>query len=203
LINILPPDKTVTVAERFSEEFLGLRALQDYRTINLWEVEAEDIFERSLTSLMPFVPILKNGGQEGVVRRAAKALQQNKNLDELQSLLGFFASFVLDTRLVAEILRWDMTVLRESPWYEEILREGKALGTQEGMEEGLQQGLQQGRQQEGVALVLRLLNKRIGSIPLDLQSQIQQLSLSELEALGEALLDFTQIVDLEQWLQSR
>jgi predicted transposase YdaD len=96
-----------------------------------------------------------------------------------------------------------MTVLRESPWYEEILREGKALGTQEGMEEGLQQGLQQGRQQEGVALVLRLLNKRIGSIPLDLQSQIQQLSLSELEALGEALLDFTQIVDLEQWLQSR
>jgi predicted transposase YdaD len=101
LINILPPDKTVTVAERFSEEFLGLRALQDYRTINLWEVEAEDIFERSLTSLMPFVPILKNGGQEGVVRRAAKALQQNKNLDELQSLLVFLPvlCWILDSLL--------------------------------------------------------------------------------------------------------
>jgi predicted transposase YdaD len=88
-----------------------------------------------------------------------------------------------------------MTVLRESPWYEEILKEGKTLGAQEGIEEG--------RQQEGMALVLRQLNKRIGSVPLNLQNQIEQLSLSELEALGEALLDFTQIADLEQWLQAR
>jgi predicted transposase YdaD len=33
-------------------------------------------------------------------------------------------------------MRWDMTVLRESPWYEEILKEG--------LEKGEQQGLQQG-----------------------------------------------------------
>ncbi len=34
-------------------------------------------------------------------------------------------------------MRWDMAVLRESPWYLEIL--------QKGVEQGLQQGLQQGR----------------------------------------------------------
>jgi predicted transposase YdaD len=27
---------------------------------------------------------------------------------------------MLDSELVAQIMRWDMTVLRESPWYQEI-----------------------------------------------------------------------------------
>jgi predicted transposase YdaD len=45
-----------------------------------------------------------------------------------------------------------VTVLRESPWYQEILKEGLAKGEQ--------QGLQQGE----ASLVLRLLSKRFGTI---------------------------------------
>ncbi len=122
-------------------------------------------------------------------------LQQDPKLNELESLLAFFASFVLDTKLVADILRWDMTVLRESPWYQEILKEG--------LKQGEQQGRQEGRQEEGISLILRQLNKRLGTIPTDLEPQIRTLSLTELESLGEALLDFAQPTDLEQWLRSR
>jgi predicted transposase YdaD len=32
-----------------------------------------------------------------------------------------------------------MTVLRESPWYQEILSEGKTLGLERGLEQGLEQ----------------------------------------------------------------
>ena len=66
----------------------------------------------------------------------------------------------------------------------------------EGKEEGLQQGLQQGES----ALILRLLKRRIGSVDEALATQIQGLAIEQLEALGEALLDFTESNDLVLWL---
>ena len=68
---------------------------------------------------------------------------------------------------------------------------------------GLQRGLLEGKQQEGVSLVLRLLNRRIGSIPSNLESQIRKLSVEQLEDLGEALLDFSSEQDLIGWLAGR
>jgi Domain of unknown function (DUF4351) len=52
-------------------------------------------------------------------------------------------------------------------------------------------------------LVLRLLNRLFGEIPLDLKLQVQDLSLAQVESLGEALLDFSTLDDLAEWLQSR
>lgn len=60
---------------------------------------------------------------------------------------------------------------------------------------------QQTEQTAEARLVLRLLNRRIGEISSTLQSQIQALSLDQLEALGEALLDFSELADLVCWLQ--
>jgi predicted transposase YdaD len=183
LVNILPPPSTVVVSNCFESNFLGLQARQDYCVINLWEVEAETVFEQSLDTLLPFVPILKDGGNQQTVRRALVQLQRNEELVELESLLGFFASFVLDTELVRQIMRWDMTVLRESPWYQEIRQEGRQEGEQ--------------------SLILRLLTRRIGEVTPERQSQIQALSLPQLEALGEALLDFSEPADLDEWLRSQ
>ena len=170
---------------RFESDFLGLQARQDYCVINLWEVDAEIVFERSLDTLLPFVPILKEGGNQQTVRRALVQLQQNEELVELESLLGFFASFVLDTELVRQIMRWDMTVLRESPWYQEIQQEG----------------WQGGKLEEAQSLILRQLIRRIGDVSSESRSQIQSLSLEQIEALGEALLDFTESADLVTWLK--
>lgn len=86
-----------------------------------------------------------------------------------------------------------MAVLRESPWYQEILREGQ--------QQGQQQGRQQGRQEGELALIIRLLNRRIGSVEPQMQERLQGLSIDWLEELGEALLDFERSADLEAWLQ--
>jgi predicted transposase YdaD len=193
LVNILPPSSTVVVSNCFESNFLGLQARQDYCVINLWEVEAETVFEQSLDTLLPFVPILKDGGNQQTVRRALVQLQQNEELVELESLLGFFASFVLDTELVGQIMRWDMTVLRESPWYQEILAEGEQRGRTEGRIEG--------RKEEGQSLILRQLNRRFGTLPANIEAQVQALDLPQIEALGEVLLDFAQLSDLSNWLQ--
>jgi predicted transposase YdaD len=67
---------------------------------------------------------------------------------------------------------------------------------------GMQQGAQQGAQQEAGLLILRLLNRRVGKISDDLETQISALPLGELENLGDALLDFTSLSDLQLWLRS-
>jgi predicted transposase YdaD len=67
----------------------------------------------------------------------------------------------------------------------------------------IEEGLQQGRQEEAVALIMRLLPRRIGTVEPDLQVRIRQLSLIQLENLAEALLDFSQPADLVNWLDSQ
>lgn len=70
------------------------------------------------------------------------------------------------------------------------------------MEKGIQQGIQQGIQREA-SLVLRQLNRRCGSLSPELQQRIQQLSVEQLEELGEELLDFTSVDNLTNWLHNQ
>ena len=71
--------------------------------------------------------------------------------------------------------------MRESPIYQEIIREGVQRGKQD--------------------TVIRLLTCRIGTVPTQLQAQVQSLSIEQLDELGEALLDFASVADLTAWLQ--
>lgn len=49
-------------------------------------------------------------------------------------------------------------------------------------------------------MILRQLNRRLGSVPDRVSAQIQQLTVPQLEDFGEALLDLTNLVDVEMWL---
>ena len=62
----------------------------------------------------------------------------------------------------------------------------------------LQKGLQQGE----LAVVVRQLTRRIGTVPSEVRSQIQALPLPQLENLAEDLLDFTNLSDLVTWLEA-
>ncbi|MEH2349345.1 MAG: Rpn family recombination-promoting nuclease/putative transposase [Nostoc sp.] len=81
------------------------------------------------------------------------------------------------------------------------LQEPRAIleAKQEGREEGKVVGREEGER----TIVLRLLNRRVGHIPDALLSQIQGLSVEQLEALGDALLDFSTLADLQRWLQGQ
>jgi predicted transposase YdaD len=86
--------------------------------------------------------------------------------------------------LIQQIFREGM--MRESVIYQEILEEGR----------------QQGRQQGERSLILCLLKRQVGELPETLRSRIDTLSLEQLESLGEALLDFATIANLEAWFES-
>jgi predicted transposase YdaD len=89
--------------------------------------------------------------------------------------------------------------MRESVIYQEILQEG----LQQGLQEGLQQGKRQGMREGEANLIWRILKRRIGEVPTELEVQVKELPLSQLEELGEALLDFSTLADVVNWLRSQ
>jgi hypothetical protein len=71
---------------------------------------------------------------------------------------------------------------------------------QDWIEEGRLEGEARGRAAEAAAVALRLLNRRCGPLSEATTSRIQALPLEQLEALTEALLDFSGPADLAAWL---
>ena len=59
--------------------------------------------------------------------------------------------------------------------------------------------MERGEQQ----LIIRQLNRRIGEIESSFIETIRTLTIDQLELLGEALLDFSSVTDLEQWLENK
>lgn len=84
-------------------------------------------------------------------------------------------------------------IMRLAPLYQQ----DKERFVQQGLQQGLQKGLQQQKR-----LIICLLNRCIGEIDSSLIQQIQELSVEEIEQLGDALLDFSSVKDLETWLKS-
>ncbi len=152
----------------------------------MWEVDAEIVFQQPLPSLLPFVPILRGGGEPAVVQRAVQLLRADTELYELEPLLAFFASFVLDVPIVQQIMRWDMAILRESPWYQEILTEGEKIGIQEGIQQGARRQL------------VRVLQRRFGEIPQDVQTRFEGKSVEQLDSLMDAAIT---VASLEEFIE--
>jgi predicted transposase YdaD len=182
LINILKTGDA-EIPTRFESNLAGLEVRQDYRVINLWEVDVKIALEQPLPSLLPFVPILKGGEDESIIREALRLLQADEQLNQLETVLAFFATFVLDSSLVQEIMRWDMTVLRESPWYEEILQRGK--------------------REERLSNIELSLEVKFGNEGLKLMPKISQISdLETLKTIQRSILTVESLEELKHILQN-
>ena len=72
-----------------------------------------------------------------------------------------------------------------------VYREAKLEGKAEGLEIG---------QQQEKALVIKQLNRKLGNLSPQVQARVLALEIERVESLGEALLDFTAMADLEAWL---
>ncbi len=57
----------------------------------------------------------------------------------------------------------------------------------------------EGRTEEGQSLILKILTRKLGNISPEVRSRVNILTIEQLESLGEDLLDFTSMADLEAW----
>ena len=66
-----------------------------------------------------------------------------------------------------------------------------------------QEARDDGRAEEAQTLILRQLERRFGAIALETSARVRALPLEQVEALGEALLDFSDRADLDEWLDAK
>ncbi|MEH2320243.1 Rpn family recombination-promoting nuclease/putative transposase [Nostoc sp.] len=194
LINILKASDA-EIPTSYASNIAGLRAIQDYRVINLWEVDVNIAFAQPLPSLLPFVPILKGGDNESKIRDALQILRADEQLNQLETVLGFFATFVLDSAIVQQILRWDMALLEQSPWYQEIFSKGEARGEARGELRGRKEELY-----SGIELALEI---KFGNQGLELMPIISQITdLQKLKAIQQAIRTVNTVNELQQILST-
>ena len=109
-------------------------------------------------------------------------------LDLVESILvNKFTQLTLEE--IQKMLNLKETDITQTRFYQEVLEIGE--------KKGLQQGMQQGE----ANLTIRLLKRRCGNLTAIQEQKVRSLSISQLESLGEALLDFPNMSDWENWLQ--
>ncbi|WP_414571564.1 Rpn family recombination-promoting nuclease/putative transposase [Nostoc sp. CCY 9925] len=107
----------------------------------------------------------------------------NSAIIELVTTIMVYKFEQLSQREVEQMLG---ITLKETRVYREIKEEGR----------------KEGREAEARSLIVRQLIRRVGELPQQVRERIETLSLEQLENLGEALLDFTSMADLQAWLEA-
>jgi len=121
----------------------------------------------------------------------------NLSLEEILKMLNLKTADITQTRFYRDVFQ-----LGIQEGEQKGRQEGKQEGRHEGIQEGEQKGRQEGRQEGEANLIIRLLNRRLGVVTPNQENQIRSLSLPGLEALGEALLHFTNPTDIDTWLNT-
>jgi predicted transposase/invertase (TIGR01784 family) len=170
------------------------------------QIYLEDLLE--LPNLSPNLALLKllvvNKTEavvlaQSILQTAATQAEFRQRLDLVEAILvNKFPQ--LSTKEILTMLDLKTADIKETRFYQEILQVGLSEGRLAGTLEGKIEGKIEGRQEEAIAIVMRLLNRRCGALSSSLENQVRSLSVNQLEVLGEALLDFQGIRDLETWL---
>lgn len=95
-------------------------------------------------------------------------MRADEKLSELETVLGFFATFVLDSAIVQSIMGWDMAILQESPWYQQFGKECEERGEQRGKIIGEQRGI--------ISAIQLGLDLKFGTEGLELMQPVSQIA---------------------------
>jgi len=173
-----------------------------YRVVKLWEEDPRQFF--AIPGLLPFAVLGKTNNEAGLLQAVADQIRQidsKQTRQELSTIVQLLAGLQYSKELIQAIFREGM--MRESVIYQEILQEGQREGEKIGLQRGRQEGRQEGQLEGECTLILRQLRRRFGTLPDAVVQHIRGLSLEQLDALGEALLDFQDFNDLAMWLDSQ
>jgi flagellar biosynthesis/type III secretory pathway protein FliH len=192
--------------DSYQVQFPGWMVLEfNYRVIQLNRLQWQDFVNQQNPVASALMSKMRIDAQERpTVKLVSLQLLASLGLNaaQVQLISGFIDTYLKlnaeeEAMFQAELARIEPA---RAEGIMEIVTSWMEQGIQRGLQQGLQQGRQQGRQQGELALVMRQLTRRLGAVAPQLRERIGMLSIEQLEDLGEALLDFTNISDLEAWL---
>jgi predicted transposase YdaD len=127
------------------------------------------------------------------VTKAKSLIQQLQQLPDSRAIIEMISTIMVYkfTNLTrTEVEAMIGITLQQTRVYQDAKAEGKA------------EGVSEGRQAEAQSMILRQLSRRFGTLSPDVNALVMALPVAKLEDLGEALLDFQEIADLQNWLQA-
>ncbi|MBE9237563.1 DUF2887 domain-containing protein [Anabaena aphanizomenioides LEGE 00250] len=200
--NISRPWRGLIILKSHSHE-LGSEI--PYRSILKEDVQRlylEDLL--SETDLSPNLGILQLIvlPQNRVGEAAQKLLQNVENKTQFTQRLDLIEAILvskfpqISPEEILKMLDLKTADITQTRFYRDVFQ----LGAKEGRQEGKAEGKAEGKQEGEAQLIIRQVNRRCGILSPNQEAQIRSLDLNQLESLGEALLDFTTIADLEAWL---
>jgi predicted transposase YdaD len=152
---------------------------------------------RLLTELSPNLAMLRLFflPEEEVSMAARSILNNPPTQEEFQRRLDLVEAILvnkfpqLSFEEVLKMLDLQEVNLSETRFYQDVFQKGR------------EQEREQGVQRE-VDLVLRQLQRRCGVLSIDDRDLVRSLTIAQLESLGDALLDFNGMADLEVWFEA-
>jgi predicted transposase/invertase (TIGR01784 family) len=214
--------KATNAEAAYQNEFIADNTRHQYQVIRLWEQDPAPLL--ATPALLPLATLAKTDTPEVLLQQVAAEVAKIETPVEQKSVLAcatLLASLRFDEQLINQLFREE--IMEESPIYQKIIqkgkqqgllegkqqglkegrKQGKQQGKQQGRQQGLKEGKQQGRQEGELTLILRQINRRFGTVTPEMRSHLAKLTIPQLEDLGEALFDFTQMADLEAWLAQK
>jgi predicted transposase/invertase (TIGR01784 family) len=174
----------------FTEEYQDRTTSHRYRVIRLWEQDYAPFLANP--GLLPLATLTQTDSPQALLAQVAEQVDRISEREQRQNIAGcaeILAGLRFEKDLIRQFFREE--IMRESVIYQDILQQG------------LQQGRQEGRQAGEVALITRLLRRRLGEVNSLLMERIRGLSTEQLEELAEALLDFSNAADLMAWFDQQ
>ena len=188
--------KSTTSQMAYSNEFRDTNTWHRYQVIRLWEQDPLPLLANR--ALLPLATLARSNNPNQLLQQVVAevdTIEEKPLRGNLAACVDVLAGLRFDKALVRRLLREE--IMEESVTYQDIIQKG----VQKGLQQGIQQGLDRGKQEEAVLIVMRLLTLRLGLIDPVLQQRIEGLSITRLEELSEALLDFKTATDLAVWLE--
>jgi predicted transposase YdaD len=176
--------KETTNPIAFTQKYRDRTTVHRYRVIRMWEEETEPFLNNP--ALLPLAPLTRSDSPPNLLARVASRVATIEDVNQQRNLAGcteILAGLRFEKELIRQLFREE--IMRESVIYQDIIQRGE----------------QRGEQREALSLAFRLLNRKLGGIDESFGERVRSLSTEQLEALAEALLDFSTTENLANWLQ--
>ena len=167
----------------FTEEYVDETTTHRYRALRMWEQDSALFINNA--GLLPLASLAKTDLPQTLLSQVAGEIAKIPDRATRQNTAAYteiLAGLRFEKNLIRQLLSED--IMQESVIYQDILQKGK----------------QQGKQQEAFHVINILLNRRFKQIDSSLIERVRVLSSEQLENLAGEFVDFSQVSDLEAWL---
>ncbi|HYW21722.1 MAG TPA: DUF4351 domain-containing protein [Nodularia sp. (in: cyanobacteria)] len=162
----------------FTEEYRDNTTIHKFEVVRLWEQDSKIFLNKP--ALLPLATLTRTDSPQTLLSQVAQKIATIPDREQQQNIAAcveVLAGLRFEKDLVHQFLRED--IMKESVIYQDIV------------------------QKEAFKMISRLLKRRFGDVNDSLMTQVRNLCADDLEDLGEALFDFSELADLVAWLEQK